>query len=388
MTTAVVTVVARNTLAHARILAGGAARFAPDATFYAVLADEPDAGAAEPFPVIPWTALAVPHEERWRFRYAQPDLCYAATPWAIAHLLDRGHDRVLFLKQETMIIGALAPLLAALGAASILLTPHLLAPLPGPGGRARELEVLLAGAYNVGVLGVAAGATARRFLTWWSERLARRCRREVGGGMHYEQRWIDFVPAFFPDVHIARDPGWNLGHWSLPERRVERDGERFMVDGAVLRIVRFSGHEPERPEWVTSHNRRLTTAALGPAGELFARYRDALKRADDGLLRGRQPAWTRFDDGSEIPAIVRAAYRDLADQEVDRFGDPFTTSGPSFRSFLDASDDGVPRLWRYVHHQRLDLQRAFPDISGADKGPFLAWTTTFGRREYGEEARR
>ena len=206
--------------------------------------------------------------------------------------------------------------------------------------------------------------------------------------MHYEQRWADLVPALFADVHVGRDPGWNVGHWSLPERRIELRGEAVWVDGILCRIVRFSGYDPELPERVTRHGERLRTAQLGAAAELFALYRRALIAAGHAVYRSRLPAWTRFDDGVEIPPLVRALYRDLADAEVERFGDPFATaSRSSFRAFLGESADGsVARLWRFVHAQRLDLQRAFPSPLGADRKAFLRWARAFGSGEYGISA--
>lgn len=78
--------------------------------------------------------------------------------------------------------------------------------------------------------------------------------------MHYEQRWLDLVPAYFDDVSVIRDPGANIGHWNLPERLSD---ER--------RLFRFSGLDPDRPDRVTVYSERLSMDDLDDA-EGFIRW--------------------------------------------------------------------------------------------------------------------
>jgi hypothetical protein len=145
-------------------------------------------------------------------------LTYALTPYVLSHLLDCGYSGVGFFKQESLVLDDLTPILEWVPRKSIVLTPHLLEPLPGPDRFARELNILQSGVFNVGFLGVGNTPTAHEFLKWWRDRLRDHCRHDVPEGMHYEQRWLDLVPAFFEDFHILRDPGFNVGHWNLPER--------------------------------------------------------------------------------------------------------------------------------------------------------------------------
>jgi hypothetical protein len=43
----------------------------------------------------------------------------------------------------------------------------------------------------------------------------------------------------------------------------------------------------------------------------------------------------------------------------------------------------VTRLWHAVYDARRDVQRAFPDVFGADCAGFVAWTASSGIREHG-----
>ncbi len=397
MPAAAATIVAKSWLAHARVLADSFRRRHPDLPFFVLLADEAEGcfdPAAERFECVGLADLAISRPERFRFRHAQQELSYAATPFLIAHLLDRGFDRILFLKQETLVVGDLGPIFDRLAQRPILLTPHLLAPLSGADAVAREVNILLSGVYNVGMLGVAEAPVARRFLAWWGERTAAGCRQAVAGGLHYEQRWLDLVPGWFPEAEIVRDPGANVGHWNLPERRVEVDGDDVRVDGCPGRIVRFSGHDPARPHQLTRHSARLSAAEAGPVAELFERYRLALDAAGHAGISAWPYAFGCFDDGVAIPDLARELYSSLDDADLERFGDPFAAApAGSFRRFLEEPVDGVAdptlrlnRFWRAVYDRRPDVRQAFPDLEGAHRRAFLDWTVRSGLSEHGAPA--
>ncbi len=387
------TVVAKSCLPFARVLAASFAGRHPRIPFFVLLADEVGGffdPAAEPFELLYLDDLDVPRGERFRFQHGQQELSYAAAPYLLRHLLDRGFERALFLKQESLVVGDLSPAIERLERHSIVLTPHLLEPLSGADGAVRELEILLAGTFNVGLLGVSESAEARRFLTWWQDRVFRRCRHVVGEGMHYEQRWIDLVPAYFDGACILRDPGANVGHWCLPERLVEvRDGEVWAAGGSCS-LFRFSGFDPELPQAVTRYTDRLRVAELGSAAELFERFAALLAAAGYHQARAWPYAFGRFDNDVPIPEVARRIYADLG-EAVEAFGDPFSATGAgSFFRWLGEPVDGsgrrsrrVTRLWHAVWGERLDVRRAFPDPLGRDCAAFLDWTVRSGAAEHG-----
>ena len=86
-------------------------------------------------------------------------------------------------------------------------------------------------------------------------------------------------------------------------------------------------------------------------------------------------------------------FAEMEDEAAGRFGDPLRTGPGSFFEWLNqgvnvdrGNSDGatmLTRLWDAVYRARPDLQRVFPDPSGADRAAFLAWTTESGLREHG-----
>ena len=214
------TFAAKARLPSARVVARSFAEHHPGVPFFVPLADEVEGcfdPAAEPYELLGLDALDLPDLRARCFRYEREQLSYALTPTLLRCVLDRGFERVLFLKQESLVCGSLDEAVARLDDTAVLLTPHLLEPLAPE----RELTILQSGVYNLGFLAVADRPPARAFLGWWEDRLGTECRHAVEEGLHWEQRWADLAPSLFPDVGVLRDERVNVGHWNLPERSVE-----------------------------------------------------------------------------------------------------------------------------------------------------------------------
>jgi hypothetical protein len=395
---AAATIFAKKHVALARVLADSFRRQHPDIPFFGLLADEPDGYAFtdEPFRLLSVDDLGFADLCRLRFLYSQQELTYALTPYLLHHLLRRGFSAVAFFKQESLVLDDLTPILSWMRRKSIVLTPHLLQPLPDPDRAKREITILQAGVYNVGFIGVGNTPTAHAFLDWWQDRLRDHCRLAIADGMHYEQRWLDLVPAFFEDFHVLRDPGFNVGHWNLPERAVRIKGDVCTVDGVPCRFVRFSGFDPDQPNAVTRYSSRLNLDNVGSGAALFRHYLALLIAAGYHETKSLPYAYDYFDNGVAIPNIVRQIYRELG-PEAERVGDPRNTSTPdNFFEWLNQPDGEwsatlddpvaaarMTRLWRMIYDRRPDVREEFPDPAGANRDTFLAWIGYDGLAEYG-----
>jgi hypothetical protein len=385
------TIVSKSYLSFARVLARSFQQVHPDVPFFVLLADRIDGcfdPAREPFQLIEFDELEIPDRERFRFVHAPQPLSYACTPYFLACLLARGFRRVVFLKQESLVLGDLTPVFRALDTASIVLTPHLETPLEGPDRVARELNILQSGTFNVGLLAVSAADEAKRFLAWWQDRVRGHCRLDVAGGLHYEQRWLDLVPSLFEGVRILRDRTVNVGHWNLPERAVAVRGDVVTVDGEPCRLFRFSGYDPDQPRSMTKYSTRLTFENVGDARFVFERFGAELEREGYHQTRHWPYAFGFFDNGIAVPELARLLYAAHADG-WDGWDDPLRTGPGSFFEWLNAPAAGFPdrpptvsRLWHAVYSARSDLQAACPDLQSTDRERFLRWAEEFGVDEY------
>jgi hypothetical protein len=313
------TIVAKNYLPFARVLADSFSRHHPDIPFFMLLADEPEGcfdPSLETFQVLRLEDLGISDLRRFCFHYSRQEAVVAAKPYFLTCLLDLGFRSAVFLDADMLILNSMTPLLSVIHDSSVMLMPHLLNPPAGDAPFTRELNILISGVFNGGFVGVTGTAETRQFLTWWRNRLFDHCLHSVGEGMHYDQRWLDFTPSFIRELQIVRDLDYNVAYWNLHER-----------DLVPCRFFHFSGFDPERPESPTRYYPHLRMSDVGSAARLFSRYAAMLRDAGYDCTRGWPYAFDRFDNGVQIPHTARRKFREMG-REANRFGDPFITEPP------------------------------------------------------------
>ena len=337
---AAVTIVSMPYLALARVTGHSFREHNPDTDFFIFLADRPIAHAFEPadseFRFLNVNDLELDHAESVFFRYKELELTYALTPSVIKHLLDIGYQGVMFLKQETLVLGALDDVTSNFSDSSVLLTPHLLVPIGRKGGEKWELNVLLSGIFNGGFIGFSDTAEARVFLDWWEQKTLMQCFLDVAGGLHFEQRWLDFVPSFVQSYTIIRDPGVNVGHWNLLDRNIKVCDGKITAMGMPCRIFRFSGYDAKAPAYLTRYNKDIAMDRIGEAAAVLRKYQKRLSDARHEATSRLPYAFGYFDNGAEITDAMRKRYIGCG-VTVSRFGDPFETNHPgSFYEWLSS----------------------------------------------------
>jgi hypothetical protein len=370
------TIVGRNYVPFARVLAQSLQRHHPDVQLVVLAADDID---GEDSASLAAGALGVPDLNGLRFRCTRQELVVTLKPFLLATLLER-QQSALFLDADSLVLAPLDQLFAAVRAHAVTLVPHRLEPPSTPDRVERDLALNLSGVFNGGVVGVSRTPQTLAFLEWWCTRVYSRCRHDIARGMLFDQRWLDLVPGFVEDLHVHRDPGVNVAHWNLTERPIQIRNSAVTAGGVLCRLFHFSGFDADDPETPIRHRPELHLEALGDAAQLYRHYAAALYAAGWRDTRARPYAFDSFSNGVRIPLAARRAYAELADRE--RFGDPFDADGtPSFFEWLR---EGSPSpLWLSVHRERADVQLAYPDPEGADRRRFRAWARKHGRHEHG-----
>jgi hypothetical protein len=154
---AVATIVTRNYLSFARVLALSLRAHHPHVRFLVVVAADPDTDwqlEGEPFEIVALDNLGIPNLRRVCFRCSRQELAVLVKPFLLRHLLDRGVSGAIFLDPDVLVVGDLTPLFVEVTRHAMVLTPHLLQPLEGERRIARELNILQSGTYNAGFVGV------------------------------------------------------------------------------------------------------------------------------------------------------------------------------------------------------------------------------------------
>ena len=211
---------------------------------------------------------------------------------------------VTYLDPDIRVYSSLQRLHELACAHGVVLIPHNTEPLPEDGLRPNQIDILLAGVYNLGFVSLAAGEEIDRLLQWWQARLLSDCRVDPLNGYFVDQRWFDLASGLVADHAIVREPQYNVAYWNVHARRLEHDGERYTVERAAARLLslqRLRSGSPERPQPPSVKGSRAGTSSA----------RASLSRVRNGDDRGR--ATSRLSSGPTPTTSSPRGSRSAAD---------------------------------------------------------------------------
>jgi glycosyltransferase involved in cell wall biosynthesis len=387
----VCTIIAKNYLAQARVLAASFKRHHPDGECFVLVIDGTDGYvdvADEPFVVVRPSEIGAEAFEQMRSAYSAMELSTALKPWLLRYMLAEHDDGsgVAYLDPDVEVHSRMVELEAALREHAVVLTPHVLRAMPRDGKRPSETDILLAGVYNLGFIGMSGREDAHTVLDWWAERLLTDCYVAPERGYFVDQRWIDFVPGLIGDLKILRHPAYNVAYWNVQERELRRDGtRRYLVDDRPLRFFHFSGYRPTERAMLSLHQSRTELTEHAALHALHDAYGDALEAAGYGELSSLPYEHGALPSGAPLTDLLRSLYRRAVEQEV-ALGSIFTPAGEAaFMGWLVEPDEDAPGLTRFLHGAwlaRVDLRRAFPGADAGDVARYLEWLATGGADQF------
>ena len=241
-----VTIIARNYLPFARVLAKSFKEHHPESDFYIVIIDHPQLLSDSGIVGCKEVGLDSINFEGERYEYMATiynvtEFATSVKPFVLRHFLSE-HEVVFYIDPDIKIFGRLDNLVSTTAKAGISLTPHCLKPMARDGKGPSEREIMQAGIYNLGFCGVS--RLGIDFLDWWSERLRRDALIDPNNHLFTDQRWVDFVPSLF-DVHIEKSPSYNVAYWNLDQRTIWKSANgKYMIDDDNLKFFHFSGFAP------------------------------------------------------------------------------------------------------------------------------------------------
>ncbi|MSR68021.1 glycosyltransferase [Candidatus Peribacteria bacterium] len=373
------TIVSRNFLAQARVLAMSFRKHHPDAEFIVLLVDPVGDQidlSNEPFTVFPIQNLLLPDRDQLFFRYGVRELHTAVKPFFLQRIFDDKHpDHLFYLDPDILVTGPLHAAMDALSSHNIVLTPHILKPIESK-FRPSETDVLRVGVYNLGFIGLSATRVTTDFLHWWQHRVVDDCTEQPDKCIFFDQRWMDLSPGLFPDVHILRDPAYNVAYWNVHERKVERINDAFLVNGAPLVFFHFSGYQPERSDILCKYHHHDRDFGSYPGlRRLFDHYRALLISQEYERVSKVSYHYSCFENGVRIPTFIRRHYGSLSAHERLRYANPFLTGDGSYwcwllepRVFLQ-SGGSLTNAHEVFHLSSADICSAFPQLDDR----FASW---------------
>lgn len=383
------TIVARNYLPQARVLAATFRHHHPGASFTTLVIDGTDDdrrdNAAGRILLVDDLELPASEWHPMAAMYTVMEFATALKPAAVRHVLRDAApgEAVAYIDPDIQVMQPFTDVFERAAAHGIAVTPHLLQPMPRDGHTPDESVIMHAGMFNLGFICV--GAEAMPMLDWWHERMRTDAVVDLRNALFTDQRWIDWVPSLYGHT-VERDPGLNVAYWNIHERplTVAADGTVHAA-GVPLRFFHFSGFDPDAPWRLSKHAGHMPRGLVG-ADPLLAQLCAGYAALLDEQGFGRRAGSYGFDkaaDGTTMHPLVRTAYRrawmaaaaDGTTPPPDPFDPAQTTAfGDWFHGSVVGPPDAAITPWEYsLYVARPDISFTFPAIHAADAYRYRDW---------------
>jgi glycosyltransferase involved in cell wall biosynthesis len=331
---AVVSIIATNYLPQAKVLFKSIVATNPGLDMYLLVLD-PQAGSSalriDDVVIVSPDFMEIDAVfSKMRLIYGVVELATAVKPFILKKILSLGHSSVIYLDPDILVCGSLDHLFQKASASGIVLTPHSFTPYPRDGRSPGELDIMRAGIYNLGFIGVGAGSES--FLDWWGTRLENRCLIDLNQGLFTDQKWIDWVPALFAPA-VDKNPGVNVAYWNLHDRKIalseplapDTDAGKFavqlgrnvLVNGTQLVFLHFSGYSPSQPDSISKyhiHNSRVELKDHPDLRSIFKGYGALLRRSQGSGGRNQKTTEQWIVSGKDLGPSIRPFLREAFDK--------------------------------------------------------------------------
>jgi len=292
-------ITSRNYLAQTKIAVGTFLQFNPD---FEVFIFNIDNEKYENNPI--WDNPNIKHEficdidfenkDILRSKYNNFEFCNAIKPYLGCWLFEqyKETDSITYLDSDLVFYNEFT-LENELAKYEIIITPHSLSKFPLDNHLTSELDILNSGMYNAGFFIVSNSSGGIKFLEWWKSRTLKYCYVDFEKGMFVDQIWLNFAPIYFESVLVLKNPGYNVAHWNLHERRISHDNEWCVNDAYKLVFFHFSGFSFDDIDKISIHQDRYNLGNRNDLSSLFKEYKSAyeinIQLIDSLIGRERKP---------------------------------------------------------------------------------------------------
>ncbi|RFZ95597.1 hypothetical protein D0C36_08795 [Mucilaginibacter conchicola] len=235
--------------------------------------------------VITVEELGIPNLQWMKENYHVVEFSTAVKSFAFTYFFEKtSADHVFFFDPDIKVYSPLQDLAAYWDHASVLLTPHILTPIPFDNKFPGENLFLNHGIYNLGFLGLKRGDVTNTLLAWWSARMKENCIISLAHGFFVDQLWFNLAPSLFGDAKVIEQPGCNMAYWNLHERDVTLSDGQFRVNNQPLYFYHFSGLDTSLTHICTTTDYRYTFHEKPGLKLLYQDYVDNINQFTPGLF--------------------------------------------------------------------------------------------------------
>ena len=338
------TITARNYFSLALTLGQSVVRHHPEARFTICVADGLDGVALnyehpghqmlDARATLPAAAFA-----DMTFKYDVTEFCTSFKPAVFKHLFDRDADTelVYYMDPDIRLYSRLDPITEGSPEKTLYLAPHLLDCRIADDNPYPEYHHLWEGIFNLGFCAIRRTAECARILDWWDARLQNYCYSDYTDGLHTDQKWMDYAPAFFTvQLQVVSHYGVNVAHWNLIERPLTFVNGTYYAGSDPLIFFHFSGFDFKGAlfnKGVPLERQKAYTNSL--LMDFASEYRQAVKDNGYDYYIKLSYGYARFDTGMPISKPIRRLYREYVKGNVVK--NPFSNQEVFYNKLRDAN---------------------------------------------------
>jgi hypothetical protein len=268
------------------------------------------------------------------FKYNITEYCTAIKPALFQRLFELSPETeiVYYLDPDTVLFDRLDPIVNAEPSKTLFLAPHLLDCRLADDHPYPEYKHLWEGIFNLGFCAIRRSPMSVTIIDWWNRRLQDYCYADYQDGLHTDQKWMDYAPAFFGDaLCICRHYGVNVAHWNLVERQLVLRDEKYLTREQPLIFFHFSGFD-FRGQSLTKHvPADLQVYINGSITALAETYRAAVLGNGYDQFINIPYRYASYSDGAPVSQLHRRLFRVCVGKAKEN---PFNADG-AFRRTID-----------------------------------------------------
>jgi hypothetical protein len=180
--------------------------------------------------------------------------------------------------------------------------------------------------FNLGFLALKNDNNAEKMLDWWEIRLEDRCFQNMMENYFTDQKWMDFLPSFFPtQLLVSHDLGLNVAPWNFYEREIINKDNSFFVKNRIkkevdtvypLTFVHFSGYNYK--DLIDGNIIQSNIKNFGVYTDyqkIFDLYSNFIKQSDFSRFVKLGYTYNYFSNQVAISSVYRKLFRRLYEDE-------------------------------------------------------------------------
>ena len=331
------TICAKNYSAQALTLRESFLKHNPSLNFFIFLADKID-GVEDVDGVVALDKSWIPDWVNMAFKYDVIEFNTSIKPFCFGRLFKEGYEKVIYLDPDIYVTRPLDYIYECLNNKSVVLTPHYCDIEEQFDGAVSEETFNKVGIYNLGFCALKNDKVGQEIAKWWQNRLQYKCYSQSSEGLFVDQKWMDYIPGFFPDATcVSSHHGMNVAIWNLHERELFIDEKQgYMIrrkktgDEFPLLFFHFSGFDPFETTIINRRHPQFNVTTYPSFKPIIEEYRERVYANGYDRFSKMTYGFNHYFDGSVITPLQRRMFRVYLNDHKVEFN-PFEINTPFYK---------------------------------------------------------